>query len=168
MSYSSVIKCQWMQLSQLKIVLSWQSVTQTHMDTQMDRLKWIWGHPLQVHSLTLICFLSLSNVAFFLIHIHIYRISQTRLTYCLYSTADGKKWHEMEQGTKVISQACDFMLCVSRYHQDAPHSHGFAQLRVSVWPEMVLGCEVSRLLFSGGAVYIIGMGRGHRSLSALP
>lgn len=70
--------------------------------------------------------------------------------------------------TKVTSQTRSFMPCVSHHHQDAPHSHSFAQLRVSAWPERVLGHVVSRLLFSGGAVCIIGMGRGHRSLSALP
>lgn len=40
---------------------------------------------------------------------------------------------------------------------------GYAQLRV-----LSLGCEVSRLLFIIGAVCIIGMRRGHQSLSVLP
>lgn len=70
--------------------------------------------------------------------------------------------------TRVTSQTRGFMPCVSHHLHDAPRSHSFAQLRVSVWPERLLGCVVSRLLFSGGAVCIIGMGRGHRSLSALP
>lgn len=145
-------------------------LTACHSDTQSDGQAKV-DLRMPASSSLLACFDLFPFLLFtcLLIHTHILGVSHG-LMYCLYYIADSKKWQEKwSRGPRLEARLVAFlMLCVSGHRQDAPHSHSFAQLRVSVWPERVLGCEVSRLLFSGGTVCIIGMERVHRSLSALP
>lgn len=71
----------------------------------------------------------------------------------------GKRWGETQAGVRARLRArCT--PCVSHRRQSATRSHSFSQLRVSVRPERVSGCVVSRLPFSRGAVCNILMGRG--------